>query len=101
MAARHATRFLNRRAAIPQHPRVRILPVDRECFVDLNVLTCLDASPAENALVRVVAVEGIRLVDSVRFRREWDALMLNREQLRGIVHGAVAIVLVAYGAVEQ
>ena len=63
MAARDAARFADRRAAVPQHARMRVFPADRKRLVHLHILTRLDAPPAENALVRIVAIERIGVVD--------------------------------------
>ena len=101
VAARDAARFLNRRASVPEHSRVRIFPVDRQRFVHFDVLTRFDAPAAENALVGVVAIEGIAVIDFVGFGRERDSLMLDREQLRRVVHGAIPVVVVAHRAIEE
>ncbi len=77
------------------------LPVDRESFIDLHVLARLNAASAEDALIGVVAVEGIRHVLLVRLWRVRPGLMLYVQFFGGVVDGAVAIVVVADGAVEH
>ena len=101
MAAGDATRFADRRAAVPQNARMRILPVDRKRFVHLHVLAGFDAAAAENALVGIVAIERIGVVDLVRLGLEGDFLVLDREHLGRVVDRAVAVVVVADRAVEQ
>ena len=101
MAAGDAARFADRRAAVPQHARMLVFPVDRERLVDLHVLARLDAAAAQNALVGVVAVERIGVVDLVRLGLERDLLVLDRQHLRGVVDGAVAVVVVADRAIEH
>ena len=101
VAAGDATRFADGRAAIPQHARMRVFPADRERFVHLHVLAGLHAAAAENALVGIVAIEGIGDVHLVRLGLERDMLVLDGEQLRGVVDRAIAVVVVADGAVEQ
>ena len=101
VAARHAARLLNRRPAVPEHARVRVLPVDGQGLVDLDVLARFDAAPAEDALVGIVAVERVGLVDLVRLGLERNPLVLDREQLGRVVNGAVAVVVVAHRAVED
>ena len=55
----------------------------------------LIAEIAENALVEVVAIERICAIDLVRFRSEWDPLVLNSQQFRRVMDDAVAVVVVA------
>ena len=59
VAAGDAARFADGRAAIPQHARMLVFPVDAERLVHLQVLAGLHAAAAENALVGIVAIEGI------------------------------------------
>ena len=80
---------------------MRILPIDAERFIDLEGLARLNAAPAENALVGIVAVEGIGHIHFVGLGLVGDLLVLDCEQLGGVVHGAVAVVVVAHRAVEQ
>ncbi len=101
VAARDAARFADRRSAVPQDARVRILPSDRQRLVHLDVLAGLYAAAAENALAGVVAIERIRAVDLVRLRAERDPLMRDGEQLGRVVNRAVPIVVVTDGAVEE
>ena len=87
-------------AAIPEHAGMFRLPVDGEGLVDLHVLAGLDAAAAEDALVGIVAVEGIGMVLLVGLAAEGPRLVLHVEMFDGVVDGAVAVVVVADGAVE-
>src|ERR1700722_3065159 len=78
-----------------------ILPTDAERFIDLESLTRLNTAPAENTLVRIVAVEGIRHVHFVGLRLVGNLLMLDREHFGGVMYCAVPVVVVADRAVEQ
>ena len=84
-----------------KHAGVRILPIDAQRFIDLESLAGLNAASAENALVGIVAVEGIGHIHFIGLGLVGDLLMLDREQLGGVMHGAVAVVVVADRAVEQ
>ena len=101
MAARNAARFSDRGSAVPKHAWIRIFPVDGERFIDFNVLTSLNAPAAKNALIRIVTIKRICVIDFVRFRSEWDSLMLNRQQFRRVVDYAIAIVVVTDRAVQH
>ena len=101
VAAGDAARFADGRAAIPQHAGMRIFPVDGQRLVDLQVLAGLHAAAAQNALVGIVAVERIAVVDFVGLGLERDMLVLDGEQFGGVVDRAVAVVVVADGAVEH
>ena len=50
MATRDAARLADRFTAVPQNPGMRIFPTDRKRFVDLQILTGLHTSPAQDAL---------------------------------------------------
>src|SRR5581483_3080790 len=76
------------------------LPVDRERLVDLDTLASFHASSTKNALLRVVAVKGIRMVLHIRLRSERPLLMLDVKILGGVMNRAVSIVVVAYRAIE-
>ena len=65
------------------------------------ILAGLDAASAQNALVRIVAVEGVGFVLLVRLGEVGVFLVLDLEQRGGVVDGAVAVVVVADRAVEQ
>ena len=69
VSAGNAARFADFRAAIPQHARMRIFPANGQRFVHLNVLAGLDAAPAQNALLRIVAIERVGVIHFVRLRR--------------------------------
>src|SRR6266403_5841816 len=101
MTAGNAARLTDGLPAIPQDPRMRIFPADRERLVDLDILASLDATSAENALIGIVAVKWVRVVHLVRLRLEGNLLMLHGHQLCGVVHRAVPVVVVADGTVEH
>jgi len=77
------------------------LPVDRKRLVDLNALAGLDAAATQDALVGIVAVEGVGVVLRIRLVRERARLVLYVKLRRGVVHGAVLIVVIADRAVEH
>jgi len=101
MPARNAAGFPNRRTAIPQHARIGIFPINRKSFVDLDVLTSLHTTAAENALIGIVAIERIRVVDLVGLRSKWDSLVLNGQQFRRVMDSAIAIVVIADRAIKK
>jgi hypothetical protein len=101
MAARNATGLSDGGPAVPQDAGIGVFPVDRERFVDLDVLAGFYAPAAENALVGIVAIERICVIDLVRFRSEWDLLMLNRQQLCRVMNSAISIVVVADCAIKK
>src|SRR6266403_1400279 len=80
---------------------MRILPVNRKSFIHLHVLAGFDASAAKNALLRVVAVEGVRMILFIRLGMIWNRLMFDAQQSFRVVNGAVSVVVVAHGAVEH
>jgi hypothetical protein len=51
-------------------------------------------------LAGIVAVERTAVVNFVRLRLKWVALMLNGEHLCGVMHGAITVVVVADRAIE-
>ena len=87
-------------AAIPEDAGVLGGPVDGEGFVDLDVLAGFDASAAEDALVGIVAIEGVGAVLLVGLLFVGDGLVLYVEVSTGVVDGAVLVVVVADSAVE-
>src|SRR5229473_75694 len=101
VAAGDAARFADARAAIPQNPRMGILPADGQSFVDLEILTSFDTTSAQNALVGIVAVERVGAVDFVGLGFEWETLVLHGQYLGGVVNDAVAVIVVADGAIEE
>ena len=56
---------------------MRVLPINRKRFIDLEVLAGLYAPAAENALIRIVAIERISIVDFVGLGTIRDVLMLD------------------------
>ena len=77
------------------------VPVDGEGFVDLHVLAGFDAAAAEDALLRVVAIEGVGAVLLVGLGRVGGGLVFYVEVCGGVVDGAVLVVVIADGAVEE
>src|SRR6202035_1420527 len=80
---------------------MRILPVDRKGFVDLQVLAGFHTSAAKNTLLRIVAVERVGMILFIGLGMIRNGLMLHGQQFFGVVNGAVAVVVVAHGAVED
>jgi hypothetical protein len=80
---------------------MRILPINRKRLVHLHVLASFDAAAAKNALLRVVAVEGVRVVFFVRLGTKGNWLVLDAEQFFRVVDSAISVVVVAHGAVEN
>src|SRR6266850_259572 len=80
---------------------MRILPADRKGFIHLYVLAGFDTAAAKNALLRVVAVEGVRMILFIRLGMIGNRLMLDAQQSFRVVNGAVSVVVVAHGAVEN
>jgi hypothetical protein len=80
---------------------MRILPVNRKGFIHLHVLAGFDTSAAKNALLRVVAVEGVGMILFVGLGMIRNRLMFDAQQSFRVVNGAVPVVVVAYGAVEN
>src|ERR1035441_4532138 len=78
-----------------------IFPANRQRFVHLQILASLHATPAQNALAGIVAIEGVGVVDGIRFRLERNLLMFDAQQLGGVVDSAVAVVVVANRAVDR
>jgi hypothetical protein len=80
---------------------MRILPVNRKRLVHLHVLASLNASAAKNALLRVVAVEGVRVVFFVGLGMKGNWLVLDAQQFFRVVDSAVSVVIIADRAVEN
>src|ERR1700719_1912823 len=80
---------------------MRILPVNRKSFVHLHVLAGFDASAAKDALLRVVAVERGGLIFFVRLGSIQNPLVFYCQRVFGVVNGAISVVVVAYGAIEN
>ena len=78
-----------------------IFPADGKRFVDLQILTRLHTSPAQDALIRVVTIEGIGSVDLVRLGPIGDTLVFDFQQPSRIVNGAVPIVVIAHGTIQE
>ncbi len=80
---------------------MRIFPADRKRLVDLDILTSLHTTSAENTLIRIVSVKWVRIIYFVRLGLKRDFLMLHRHLLGCVVHRAIPIVIVADGTVEH
>src|SRR5713226_3759614 len=101
VAAGDTARFSDCCAAIPQQAGMRILPVNRKSFIHLYVLAGFHTSATKNALLRVVAVEGVRMVLFVRLGMIRNRLMFDPQQSLRVVNCAVSVVVVTHGAVEN
>ena len=80
---------------------MRVFPPNRQRFVDLNILARFHATAAKNALIRIITVKRIRRINGIRFRFERDFLMFDGQQFGRVVDRAVAVVIVADGAVQH
>ena len=76
------------------------LPVDGQGLVDLDVLAGLDTSSAQDALIGVVAVEGVGVVLRIGLVLEWPRLVLYIEAGGCVVDGAILVIVIADRAVE-
>ena len=76
-------------------------PVDGERFIHLIVLACLDTTAAEDALVRIVAIKRIGVVLFVGLGFVGVLLVFYLQIASCVVHGAVAVTVVADRAVEH
>jgi len=56
---------------------MRVVPIDGKRLVHFDVLASFHAAAAQDALVGIVTIEGICVVDFVRFGLERDLLMLD------------------------
>jgi hypothetical protein len=74
---------------------MRILPINRKSFIDLQVLAGFHASAAKNALLRVVAIERVGMILFVRLGMIRNRLMLHGQQFFGVVNGAISVVVIA------
>src|ERR1700694_4296943 len=101
MPAGNAARFADGGAAVPQNPRMRIFPADGQSFVDLEILARFDATAAQNALIGIVTVKRVGAIDLIGLGFEWKVLVLDGQHLGGVVNHAIAIVVVAYGAIQE
>src|SRR6478736_10362901 len=99
----HETQLDSPIAEPPSHSTrgVRVLPANRQRLVHLNVLARLDAAATENALVRIVAIKGIRSVHWIRLWPERDFLMFYGQEFCRVVDRAIPVVVVANRAVEH
>src|SRR5579862_2169202 len=78
-----------------------VFPADGERFINLNVLTRFNAAAAKDALGGIVAIEGIGVIFRVGLGLEWKRLVLDGEKAGGVMDRAVAVVVVADGAIEE
>jgi hypothetical protein len=101
VAARDATGFADRRTAVPQHTRVWVFPIDRKRFIYLDILACFYAPATKKALVRIITIKRIRIVDFVRLGPKRNLLVFDGQQFGCVVNSAVAVIVVANGAVEK
>ncbi len=101
VAAGDATGAVDFFPAVPEDAGMGALPIDGEGLVDLDVLAGFDAATAEDALVGVVAIEGVGHVLLVRFGSVGSVLVFYIEVFGGVMDSAVLVVVVADGAVEH
>lgn len=101
VAAADAGRAFDFFAVIPKYAGVGGLPVDGEGLIDLHILTGFYAATAEDALVCVIAVEGVGHVFFIGLFTVGTGLVLDVKICGGVVDGAVLVVVVADGAVEH
>src|SRR5258708_33887878 len=80
---------------------MRILPVNRKGFIHLHVLAGFDTSAAKNALLRVVAVEGVRMILFVGLGMIRNRLIFDAQQSFRVVNSTVSVIVVAYGALDN
>jgi hypothetical protein len=78
-----------------------VFPTYRECCIHLQGLACLHTAATQNTLVGFVPIEWVGIVDFVRLRSIRYLLVLNFQQLRCVMNGAIAVVVVANGTVEK
>src|SRR5207302_5331732 len=78
-----------------------VLPLYAECFIYLYVLAGFDTSSAENALIRIISVEGIGHVHFIWFGFIGRFLMFNVEKAGRIVDSTVTVIVVTDCAVQQ
>src|SRR5258706_3170285 len=78
-----------------------VLPIDGKRLIHFHVLAGLDAAAAEHALAGVIAVKRVGVVNFIGLGLERDILVLHLQQFCGVVDGAVAVVVVADGAIEE
>src|SRR5579875_375459 len=100
MAAAHTAGAVNLLAAVPHHARHLALPADGQRLVHLHVLAGLHAAPAQDALAGVVAIEWVGVILLVALGAELARLVLHIQLRRGVMHRAVAVVVVAHRAIE-
>ena len=85
VAAGDAAGFGDRPAAIPEDAWVRVVPVDAQGFVDLEILASFDAASAEDALVGIVTVEGVAVDFRAGIGLIRDVLFFDVDQFGGVV----------------
>ncbi len=100
VAAADAAGALDLLAAIPHHARHVAVPGDGQRFVHLHILAGLHAAPAKDALVGIVAIKRIGVVLRIRLLAVLAHLVLYVELARGVVHRAVAVIVVANRAIQ-
>jgi hypothetical protein len=100
MATSYARRFASWYVFIPDNPGTITLPVDGESLVYLQLLTCLNAAAAEDTLIRIVTIKGVRSVDLIGLLLEFVGGVRYLGGCDSIVHHAIAIVIFAKGAVK-
>ncbi len=101
MTTGHAAGAADLHAAIPEHTWMLQFPADRKRFIHLHGLAGLNALAAQNALARIVAVEGIGHIHFIGLGLELMLLVLDIQGQRRVVYPAVLVVVIAYRAIEH
>src|SRR5699024_6154911 len=84
---------------IPYDARSFQCPVDQEGLIHLEVLACLDTPPAQDALVRIIAVECVPLHFMV-LARMWRILVADPHLFHRVMYLTVSVVEIAHCTVE-
>ncbi len=101
VTAGNAAGFSDRRAAVPEHPRIGVFPVNGERFVHFDVLARFHAAAAKDALVGVVPIKGVGVVHLVLLGAKRNLLVLNTQLCSGVVNNAITVVVIANGAIQN
>jgi hypothetical protein len=80
---------------------MRILPIDGQRLIHLQVLAGFNTPPAEDALVWIVSVKGIGQVNGIRLWLVRNLLVFDFKKGGSVVNGAAAVVVVADRAIQE
>ena len=92
-------RFIDCRIVVPDDTRLLELPVDQQCFIDLEILTGFYTAAAQDALVWVVPVESIAHYFGT-FGLMWRLLVADPHFLDHVMYLTVAVVEITDCTVE-